>query len=102
MTATDVAGNTSGASASFTVLVDSVAPSAPVILTVQDNTAPTTGPISNGQISNESRPALSGTGEVGATITVLSDGQRIGTTIVGAGGTRILRPQRHWVTACIL
>lgn len=87
VTATDVAGNTSGASASFTVLVDSVAPSAPVILTVQDNTAPTTGPIPNGQISNESRPALSGTGEVGATITVLSDGQPIGTTIVGAGGT---------------
>lgn len=87
VTATDAAGNTSGASASFTVLVDSVAPSAPVILTVQDNTAPTTGPISNGQISNESRPALSGTGEVGATITVLSDGQPIGTTIVGAGGT---------------
>ena len=69
VTATDAAGNTSGASASFTVLVDSVAPSAPVILTVQDNTAPTTGPISNGLISNESRPALSGTGEVGATIT---------------------------------
>lgn len=87
MTATDAAGNTSGASASFTVLVDSVAPSAPVILTVQDNTAPTTGPISNGLISNESRPALSGTGEVGATITVLSDGQPIGTTIVGTGGT---------------
>ncbi|WP_213133516.1 BapA/Bap/LapF family large adhesin [Citrobacter sp. FP75] len=92
VTATDAAGNTSGASASFTVLVDSIAPSAPVILTVQDNTAPTTGPIANGQISNESRPALSGTGEVGATITVLSDGQPIGTTIVGAGGTWSFTP----------
>ncbi|HCW0181164.1 TPA: BapA prefix-like domain-containing protein [Citrobacter freundii] len=92
VTATDAAGNTSGASASFTVLVDSIAPTAPIILTVQDNTAPTTGPISNGQISNESRPALSGTGEVGATITVLSDGQPIGTTIVGAGGTWSFTP----------
>lgn len=92
VTATDAAGNTSGASSSFTVLVDSIAPSAPVILTVQDNTAPTTGPISNGQISNESRPALSGTGEVGATITVLSDGQAIGTTIVGAGGSWSFTP----------
>ena len=77
---------------SFTILVDSIAPSAPVILTVQDNTAPTTGPISNGQISNESRPALSGTGEIGATITVLSDGQAIGTTIVGAGGSWSFTP----------
>ena len=92
VTATDAAGNTSGASASFSVLVDSIAPSAPVILTVQDNTAPTTGPISNGQISNESRPALNGTGEIGATITVLSDGQPIGTTIVGAGGTWSFTP----------
>ncbi|WP_234096596.1 BapA/Bap/LapF family large adhesin [Citrobacter portucalensis] len=90
--ATDQAGNTGGASSSFTVLVDSIAPSAPVILTVQDNTAPTTGPISNGQISNESRPALSGTGEIGATITVLSDGQPIGTTIVGAGGSWSFTP----------
>ena len=92
VTATDAAGNTSGASTSFTILVDSIAPSAPVILTVQDNTAPTTGPISNGQISNESRPALSGTGEIGATITVLSDGQAIGTTIVGAGGNWSFTP----------
>lgn len=92
VTATDAAGNTSGASTSFTILVDSIAPSAPVILTVQDNTAPTTGPISNGQISNESRPALSGTGEIGATITVLSDGQPIGTTIVGAGGSWSFTP----------
>ena len=86
VTATDAAGNTSGASTSFTVLVDSIAPTAPVILTVQDNTAPTTGPITNGQTTNETRPALSGTGEVGATITVLRDGQPIGTTTVGAGG----------------
>ncbi len=106
--ATDQAGNTGGVSSSFTIELDSIAPSIPVISSVQDNTAPTTGPISNGQISNESRPALSGTGEIGATITVLSDGQAIGTTIVGAGPssaqaeTGVLRPLRHWVTASIL
>lgn len=90
--ATDQAGNTGGVSSSFTIELDSIAPSIPVISSVQDNTAPTTGPISNGQISNESRPALSGTGEVGATITVLSDGQPIGTTIVGAGGSWSFTP----------
>lgn len=90
--ATDQAGNTGGVSSSFTIELDSIAPSIPVISSVQDNTAPTTGPISNGQISNESRPALSGTGEVGATITVLSDGQAIGTTIVGAGGSWSFTP----------
>ncbi|WP_284880125.1 BapA/Bap/LapF family large adhesin [Citrobacter portucalensis] len=90
--ATDQAGNTGGVSSSFTIELDSIAPSIPVISSVQDNTAPTTGPISNGQISNESRPALSGTGEIGATITVLSDGQAIGTTIVGAGGNWSFTP----------
>lgn len=90
--ATDQAGNTGGVSSSFTIELDSIAPSIPVISSVQDNTAPTTGPISNGQISNESRPALSGTGEIGATITVLSDGQPIGTTIVGAGGSWSFTP----------
>ena len=90
--ATDQAGNTGGASSSFTLELDSIAPVAPVISTVQDNTAPTTGPIGNGQTTNETRPALSGSGEVGATITVLSDGLPIGTTTVGAGGTWSFTP----------
>ncbi|KAA0550799.1 BapA prefix-like domain-containing protein [Citrobacter braakii] len=90
--ATDQAGNSGGVSSSFTIELDSVAPSIPVISTVQDSTAPTTGPITNGQTTNESRPALSGTGEIGATITVLSDGQPIGTTTVGANGTWSLTP----------
>ncbi|MTW56245.1 BapA prefix-like domain-containing protein [Citrobacter sp. JL976] len=90
--ATDQAGNSGGVSSSFTIELDSVAPSIPVISSVQDSTAPTTGPITNGQTTNESRPALSGTGEIGATITVLSDGQPIGTTTVGANGTWSLTP----------
>ncbi|SUX80093.1 large repetitive protein [Citrobacter youngae] len=84
--ATDQAGNMGGVSSSFTLELDSIAPQPPIISTVLDNTAPTTGAITNGQTTNETRPALSGTGEVGATITVLSDGQPIGTTTVGAGG----------------
>lgn len=91
-TATDQAGNTGGASSAFTLELDSVAPLAPVIGNVQDNTAPTTGPIGNGQTTNETRPALSGTGEIGATITILSDGLPIGTTTVGAGGTWSFTP----------
>ncbi|ATF48494.1 large repetitive protein [Citrobacter werkmanii] len=91
-TATDQAGNTGGASSAFTLELDSVAPQAPVISNVQDNTAPTTGPIGNGQTTNETRPALSGTGEIGVTITILSDGLPIGTTTVGAGGTWSFTP----------
>ena len=91
--ATDSAGNTGGESTPFTIRLDSVAPLAPTLVTVQDHTTPVTGIIANGQTTNETRPALSGTGEVGATITVLSDGVSIGTTIVNAQGNWSLTPQ---------
>jgi VCBS repeat-containing protein len=92
VTATDVAGNTSNPSSSFVVTVDSVAPNAPVILTVTDNTAPVTGPITSGQPTNETRPAITGTGEVGSTITVYDGSTALGTTVVGAGGTWSFTP----------
>lgn len=91
--ATDSAGNTGGESTPFTIKLDSVAPLAPTLVTVQDHTTPVTGTIANGQTTNETRPAFSGTGEVGATITVLSDGVAIGTTIVNAQGNWSLTPQ---------
>lgn len=92
VTAKDAAGNTSNPSSSFSVTVDSVAPTAPVILTVTDNTAPSTGLINSGQATNETRPALTGSGEVGAKITVYSEGTAIGTTTVGAGGSWSFTP----------
>jgi VCBS repeat-containing protein len=91
-TATDTAGNVSNASASFVVLVDAVAPNAPVIVSVNDNTAPVLGPITSGTPTNETRPALSGTGEVGSTITVYDGSTPLGTTTVGAGGTWSFTP----------
>ncbi len=62
-TASDPAGNTSGTSASVAVTVDTSAPSAPVIST----------PVDNAQLS-DSTPAVSGTGEAGATVSVFVDG----------------------------
>lgn len=92
VTAKDAAGNTSNPSSSFAVVVDSVAPTAPLILTVTDNTAPSTGLINSGQATNETRPALTGSGEVGALITVYNNGSAIGTTTVGAGGSWSFTP----------
>ncbi|WP_202306893.1 BapA/Bap/LapF family large adhesin [Dryocola clanedunensis] len=92
VTATDAAGNISSPSSAFSFVVDSVAPTLPAIVTVTDNTAPSTGPVTSGIATNETRPALTGTGEVGATITVYNDGAAIGTTTVGAGGTWSFTP----------
>ena len=90
--ATDAAGNISNSSAAFSVVVDSVAPTAPAILTVTDNTAPNIGPITSGQPTNETRPAITGSGEVGSTITVYDGITPLGTATVGAGGTWSFTP----------
>ncbi|MEB4674188.1 Ig-like domain-containing protein [Enterobacteriaceae bacterium G50] len=92
VTATDSAGNASTPSAGFGIVVDSVAPTAPAIVSVTDTTTPVTGPINSGQSTNETRPTLNGTGEAGATITVYSDGNAIGTTTVSAGGSWSFTP----------
>lgn len=93
VTATDAAGNISNPSSPFVVQVDSAAPIAPVILTVTDNTAPNIGPITSGQPTNETRPALTGSGEVGSTITVYDGSTPLGTATVGAGGNWSFTPQ---------
>ncbi|WP_034457336.1 BapA/Bap/LapF family large adhesin [Buttiauxella noackiae] len=93
VTATDAAGNISNPSSPFVVQVDSVAPIAPVILTVTDNTAPNIGPITSGQPTNETRPAITGSGEVGSTITVYDGNTALGTATVGAGGNWSFTPQ---------
>lgn len=92
VTATDAAGNVSNPSGVFSVVVDSVAPTAPLIVTVTDNTAPNLGPITSGVPTNETRPVITGSGEVGATITVSDGNQVLGTTTVGAGGTWSFTP----------
>ncbi|OAT30392.1 large repetitive protein [Buttiauxella brennerae ATCC 51605] len=94
VTATDAAGNVSNPSGIFSVVVDSVAPTAPLIVTVTDNTAPNIGPITSGQPTNETRPAITGSGEVGSTIKIYdgSNPTPLGTATVGAGGTWSFTP----------
>lgn len=94
VTATDAAGNVSNPSGIFSVVVDSVAPTAPLIVTVTDNTAPNIGPITSGQPTNETRPAITGSGEVGSTIKIYdgSNPTPLGTATVGSGGTWSFTP----------
>jgi MYXO-CTERM domain-containing protein len=78
-TATDAAGNTSLASATRTFTVDMTAPVPPVL------TAPAA-------LVNTTRPLLSGTAEVGSTVTVTVDGSPVGTATANASGTWSLTP----------
>src|SRR5260370_40575215 len=73
---TDVAGNPSSASATFTVTEDTTAPNAP---TVPDLIAASdSGTSSTDNITNVTTPTFSGTAEAGSTVTIFSDGVAVG------------------------
>ncbi|MTH48529.1 type I secretion C-terminal target domain-containing protein, partial [Escherichia alba] len=91
-TATDAAGNVSPASGSFTLTVDSITPTAPVINGVTDDVGPIVGSLTSGQTTNDPRPGFTGTGEPGAVINVYDNGVAIGSTTVGDNGTWSFTP----------
>ncbi len=86
-TVTDVAGNTSGHSPDFVLTVDTTV--APVSdLQVTDDVAQHTGPLTSGGLTNDATPALSGTAEAGATVTIYDGSTVLGTAVADEDG--------HW------
>ncbi len=84
--ATDTAGNLSQASGAYTLTVDMTPPATPVLVSVSDDVAGNTGPLTSGQLTNDARPALTGTGVAGSTVHILDNGQEIGTARVDDSG----------------
>ena len=80
-TSKDAGGNTSPASNAVTFIADTAAPTAPAI----------TSPVS-GTNSNDNTPTLSGTGEVGSTVTIYDGTTLIGTTTVDNSGNWTFTP----------
>ncbi|MGI8395914.1 BapA prefix-like domain-containing protein [Rhizobium sp. SA279] len=86
-TVTDKAGNESKPSAPLKTEIDITAPNAPAITSAMDDVDPVKGPIVNGGFTNDTTPTLSGTGEPGATVTILDGKTPVGTAIVKKDGT---------------
>ncbi|SEU16517.1 adventurous gliding motility protein AgmC [Stigmatella erecta] len=80
-TASDAVGNVSPESNTHTFIVDTTAPAAPVVITPAD-----------GAILSDNTPTYSGTAEAGATVTVIVDGNPIGTTLANASGNWSFTP----------
>ncbi len=78
-TATDAAGNVSGASAATSVRVDTIAPAVPAFT-------------SAGGTTTDNTPTLTGTAEAGATVTILNDTAVLGTAVAGSNGTFSFTP----------
>ena len=79
--ATDAAGNVSAASGAVAVVIDTAAPAAPAI----------TSPAPGG-LTNLRTPAVSGTGEPGAAVTVREGGTTLCSATVTAGGSWTCTP----------
>lgn len=76
----------SGQSPNYAITIDTTAPLAPLITSIIDDVSPGSGPLDKGQITNDSRPTLNGTGEAGATITLYDNGIAYATTTVNSNG----------------
>lgn len=90
--ATDAAGNASANSSVFAFTVDTAGPGVPVVTSVIDDVAPTTGALTSGNSTNDARPTFTGTGDVGSTVHVIVDGNEIGTAVVNAQGSWTFTP----------
>ncbi|WP_426391353.1 Ig-like domain-containing protein [Variovorax sp. R-27] len=91
----DAAGNRGATSAAFTLTVDQSMPTAaPSIDSVMDNTAPVIGPITSGSTTNETRPALQGSGaEPNGTVRVYDNGALIGSATADGAGKWSFTPE---------
>ncbi|MRS22177.1 hemagglutinin, partial [Enterobacteriaceae bacterium RIT692] len=89
---TDAAGNKT-ASGNFQLEIDVTAPDAADDVTAEDNVGPITGPILDGDTTDDSTPTFGGTGEPGDTVIVKDNDDVIGSTIVGEDGSWEFTPE---------
>ena len=101
VTQTDKAGNTSEPSEALEFEVDTTAPDASAnalkITSVTDDVGDRQGNIASGEITDDSKPLISGIGEAGSTVFVYSTDSSgkhlIGSALVGSDGTWSLTPE---------
>lgn len=86
VTATDPAGNVSPVTDSFTIVVDTLAPTVPLIISIVDDVPNNTGTIGNGQSTNDTLPTLNGTAEANSTVSIFDNGALVATVTANANG----------------
>ncbi len=90
---TDPSGNSSGPSDEFVIIVDTAPPSKPAIDSIVDDQGVITGPISNGGVTDDTRPTLWGRGEAGDTVTIIDNGKAVGEVQVDDNGIWTFTPE---------
>ncbi|WP_339274977.1 BapA/Bap/LapF family large adhesin [Enterobacter asburiae] len=88
---TDPAGNQSGPSGGFTVVVDSVS-ATPVITNVTDNVGNAATTVVSGSETNDATPTLSGTADANSVVTIFDGGTQIAVVTADNNGTWTFTP----------
>ncbi|EBW8644511.1 TPA: BapA prefix-like domain-containing protein [Salmonella enterica] len=86
VTATDPAGNVSPATSGFTIVVDTLAPTVPLITSIVDDVPNNTSAIGNGQSTNDTQPTLNGTAEANSAVSIFDNGALVATVNANASG----------------
>uniref|UniRef100_UPI002FE1E325 Ig-like domain-containing protein n=1 Tax=Atlantibacter hermannii TaxID=565 RepID=UPI002FE1E325 len=76
----DAAGNTSAASSGITITIDSLAPASASDITLNDDAGSSNGTLTDGSVTDDNKPTLSGKAEKGSTVTIYDGETAIGTT----------------------
>ncbi|MCQ4447264.1 Ig-like domain-containing protein [Enterobacter cloacae] len=88
-------GRTSAPSDSFDFTIDLEAPAKPIIGEVTDDVGAVTGPIHNGDATDDKQPVFSGEGATpGDTVRLIVDDEVVGTAIVGEDGKWEVTPEK--------
>ncbi|NWE20686.1 Ig-like domain-containing protein [Pseudomonas sp. P7548] len=89
----DAGGNKGEPSPGHIIIVDTVAPAAPLIDGVYDDTAPNEGLLASGDSTNDTTPTLKGTAEAGAIVHIYDNGEPIGTALADEHGNWEFTPK---------
>ena len=78
----------------FTIIVDTIAPSVPLLVSVVDDIAGGVfnAALSNGQLTNDARPTLNGTAEAGSTVSIYDGSTLLGTALVQSNNSWSFTP----------
>ncbi|ECB7945379.1 BapA prefix-like domain-containing protein [Salmonella enterica subsp. enterica serovar Kottbus] len=93
VTATDNANNISPPTTAQAP--DITAPDKPIITQVLDDVESFTGPLVNGQTTNDNRPTLSGTAEAGARVEIFDNGVSLGLATLQSNGAWTFTPSQN-------
>lgn len=86
VTAQDKAGSVSDASDGFAIVIDTIPPSAPVIVSVYDDQGSLTGFLNSGGVTDDAKPTIRGSAEANAIVVIRDHGLEIGRTKADANG----------------